>query len=329
MGQNKVPWYEMGKELVQATTSEEAMVEGGLDFEVEKIQSYMPSKERATEQGTFSEEETEAPLYLGKDVIKGDGSFFTVRADNWVKLGSVGSIYKVVQNTEAFELLDPLIKSGELRLKMAGCLGQKGEKIWVLAEIGDPVLLVPGDELKQYVVLMNSHDGSSAVKILNTPTSEVRGVIHVGDERSISIRHTSSVKERLSKARNILQRSISFYENFVESAEALVAQKLRTIDVEHFIEGLFPAKMVDGVPTFSTRAQNQMKVIRDLYEGEQVQAARGTAWALYNAVSEFVDHHRSPTDNEPQKYRRLQSVSIGSGAEMKKAAFKTLVKKSV
>jgi phage/plasmid-like protein (TIGR03299 family) len=322
---NKVPWYEMGEDVQDAVTMQDAMELGGLDFEVEKIQAYIPSRKIAQD-GKLGDDAF--PLFSSDDIVHVPGAFVNRRVDNGVPLGTVGSRYRVVQNTEAFELFDPLLSTGELSLKMAGCLGQHGEKIWVLAEVGDPVLLVPGDELKRYVVLLNSHDGSTAVKILNTPTSEVRGVIHVGGDRSLSIRHTSSVGDRLVKARKIVQRSLQFYENFTEAAKGLVAKRLQTIDVDRFIESLFPAKMEDGVPTFSTRARNQMQVIRDLYNGEQVAAARGTAWALYNAITEFVDHHRNPTDTTKQKYRRLQSVSVGSGAEMKKKAFKALVKKS-
>ena len=211
---NRVPWYAMGEDVHEAMTMEKAMEEGKLDFDVEKVQSYIPTRERTDEEGNLIN--GSLPLYLDTDIMKVEGAFATRRVDNGKPLGSVGARYKVVQNTEAFELFNPLVRSGELRLKMAGCLGMNGEKIWVLAEVGDPVLLVPGDELKQYIVLLNSHDGSTAVKILNTPTSETRGVIHIGDERALSIRHTASVGERLVRARKIIQRSLSFYENFTE-----------------------------------------------------------------------------------------------------------------
>ena len=321
---NTQPWYEVGEDIRTALTMEEAMKQGFLDFEVQKVQVFIPEKDNTDEDGKPRFKEV---TNIADGMQEVPGAFATRRLDTGIALGVVGSKYRVVQNTDAFALFNPLLEDGSLRLDMAGCLGQNGEKIWVLAEVGDPVLLVEGDELKKYILLLNSHDGSTSLRVLNTPVSVERGTTQMADsEHSLAIRHTQSAQDRLNQARHIVARSLAFYENFVDAAHELIAKKLRKIDVDKFIESMFPAKLEDGEIVFSTRALNQMQVIRDLYEGEEIVATRGTAWALYNAVTEFVDHHRTPSDSEAQKYRRLQSISIGSGAEMKKKAFNNLIK---
>lgn len=326
METNRLPWYELGEDVKTALTMEEAMKQGNLDFEVQKVQVSIPSAENTSEDGTI--EDVTVPISGG--MMEVDGAFATRRIDTGHPLGIVGSRYSVIQNTEAFGLFDPLLTDGSLRLDVAGCLGEHGEKIWVLAEVGDPVLLVEGDELKRYVLLLNSHDGSTALRILNTAISTVRATTQIevaGAERALSIRHTQSASDRLDKARDIVSRSLEYYENYIESARALIAKQLTAVDVKQFVESFFTAKVIDGKPVFSTRALNQMKIIEQIFADEPVTATKGTAWALYNALAEFVDHHRSPTGTKAQKYRRLSVISVGTGADMKKKAFRSLLKK--
>lgn len=335
MSENKQPWYEIGRSVREATSMEKAMIDGGLDFEVQKTQVYMPTVPSTEEGGGASigaELKVLSPVsgdsYIEEGMVPVLSAFATRRVDTGFPLGVVGGRYEVIQNVHAFNLFDPLVADGSLRLDVAGCLGEHGEKIWVLAEIGDPVLLVEGDELKRYVLLLNSHDGTTALRVINTPLSTARGTTHTANvkDHSLVIRHTQSAGDRLSKARNIIARSLTFYENYVEAAHSLIVKHLSALDVKRFIESFFTAKIIDGQPVFSTRSLNQMAIIKQLFEGEEVTSVRGTAWSLYNALVDFVDNHRNPTGNMAQKHRRLTSISIGSGADMKQRAFSILSK---
>lgn len=325
MTENRLPWYEMGMSVQDAKTMEEVMRIGELDYEVQKTQSFVPVLDNTDESGDLME--IPKLSFIENGMRKVPGAFITRRIDTGAPFGMVGSKYQVVQNTDAYILFDPLIADGSIRVISAGRLDEHGAKIWVLAEVGDPVLLVEGDELKRYVILFNAHDGSSAFKLINAPSSTERGTVPMApsSEHSLSIRHTASAQDRLNKARDIVSQSLKFYENFVESAQHLISRKLMDMDVTSFIESMFVAKIIDGKPVYSTRAMNQMVLIRQIYNDENISATRGTAWSLYNAVVEFVDHHRSPTDTVKQKYDRLKSLSVGSGSDMKKQAFKTLL----
>lgn len=63
-----------------------------------------------------------------------------------------------------------------------------------------------------------------------------------------------------------------------------------------------------------------LKKVQALYDGAgrgaELTAAKGTAWGLLNAVTEFVDHERRARSQE----YRLDSAWFGQGASLKQRA---------
>jgi phage/plasmid-like protein (TIGR03299 family) len=98
------------------------------------------------------------------------GFFATVRQDTREVLGIVGERYRIVQNHEAFAFIDQLLGSS-IHFETAGSL-HGGRRVWVLATLPDHVE-VGGDDVRPYVLLMNSHDGSTAVVAATTPVRVV------------------------------------------------------------------------------------------------------------------------------------------------------------
>ena len=81
-------------------------------------------------------------------------------------LGIVSDRYKVVQNEDAFRFTDDLLGEG-VSYETAGSL-QGGRKVWMLAKMPHRYIIA-GDEIAPYLVVMNSHDGSSGIKVAMTP----------------------------------------------------------------------------------------------------------------------------------------------------------------
>jgi hypothetical protein len=73
----------------------------------------------------------------------------------------------------------------------------------------------------------------------------------------------------------------------------------------------------DGLGLTNERA---LKKVQALYEGAgrgaELASAKGTAWGLLNAVTEFVDHERRARSQE----YRLDSAWFGQGATLKQRA---------
>ena len=81
-------------------------------------------------------------------------------------MGIVSDRYKVVQNQDAFQFTDELLGEG-VTYETAGSL-QIGREFWMLARMPQQYIIA-GDEIAPYLVIMNSHDGGSGVKVAMTP----------------------------------------------------------------------------------------------------------------------------------------------------------------
>ena len=325
--QGKNIWHEMGKSIKDAETMEEAIEMSGLDYNVAKAKVHIPTVENTGELGEVLTESAE----ISEGMQPVPGAFATRREDTGAPLGVVGSQYTIIQNKYAFQLFDPLLRSGDLELDHAGLMAQAGERIWLLARVGDPIFLTSEDSLEQYITLLNSHDGSMALRVINTPVRVSSGATAIaalkkgGTSNTMSIRHTTNAKKRLMLAQDIIKGSLYYYSCFAEAAGEMIKKSFRYNDVEKILSSLFPCKFDGDTPVYSARALNQMQTIRDIFDEEPLQTVRGSAWSLYGAITEFVDYHRSPSNTDSQKYRRLQSISDGSGAELKKKAFKEIM----
>ncbi|MGH2856159.1 MAG: DUF932 domain-containing protein [Solirubrobacteraceae bacterium] len=75
-----------------------------------------------------------------------------------------------MQNVDAFRFVDQLLGSS-LHFETAGSL-HGGRRVWVLATLPDHIR-VGGDDVRPYLLLMNSHDGSTSILAATTPVRTV------------------------------------------------------------------------------------------------------------------------------------------------------------
>lgn len=253
------------------------------------------------------------------------GKFYTVRQDTDEVLGIVGQDYKVLQNSAAFEMLDAITmdKNGP-KYETAGVLWG-GRRVWALARVPEYLEVVPGDTLAQYLLITNSHDGSSAVRIMETPVRVVcantLSMATRGNGKSTKLRHSGNLLTKVSDVQDALKIVRTDFLETLEQYRALAADRPDAEEVECVLRTLFP-------DTKSDRATLQRSRVRNLWDegiGNSLPDLAGTAWALYNGVTELVDHHA----NEGSKRAdaddmRLNSIWFGSGATFKQTALDTI-----
>lgn len=265
----EVPWHGLGKIIQDAVTSESAIKEAGLDWEVTQIPLYYMHNQKLNE----------AENYVAN-----------VRSDTGTALGVVTSKYRVVQNSEAFAFTDMLL-GYDVYYETAGALNG-GKMVWLLAKM--PSIYMVGDVVDPYLVFTNAHDGKSAIRAAITPIRVVcNNTLNLAlskASRSWSIRHMGDIKSKIHEAQNTLGLANQYMLNLGKTADDLVSQKINKAYVDKTVEFLFP---IDDDDT-KRRKQNQEEAREDivwrLENAPDIANFRDTKWGLINAITDSSAH---------------------------------------
>jgi phage/plasmid-like protein (TIGR03299 family) len=260
---------------------------------------------------------TKTPIYLPSGQVI-PGNFANVRSDNGRPLGIVGNRYQIIQNQHGLDLFDACAAKGAIEYGKAGTF-KGGAIVWLQAKLPNS-LDIAGDEVGRYLLLANTHDGSGTLRILITPIRiACRNTLTMAlrAANGITIRHTFAAQSKVQEAINIIEHANRFYDEFGVAARTLHRRQMTTGAMRDYAEKVFP--IVGEALRPSARLEGTRDRVIDLFEtGQGHFAIRGTAWAAYNAVAEYVDHHRATRGVEAN---RLESAWLGSGAEVKRRAF--------
>ena len=293
------PWHRLGTRLDHPATAAEAIEIAGLDYPVEK----RPLK----------------TVLKGRKAIDVPNHYATVRTDETnAVLSVVGSRYEVIPNVSAFSFFDGLVDRSEAIYHTAGVLGS-GERCWILAKLPGYVRVGKNDLLDKFVLLVNSHDGSTptlarltSVRVVcqNTLASALSG-----SEQSISIRHTANAAQKLEHAHKLLGLYNSLYAQLDFIFNRMALAKITNKQLLDYVKKLVPD---NEDADSSTRTANIRNAILQLHEcGKGAETARGTLWGAMNAVAEYTDHVQS--SQNPQK--ALKSLWFASSERLKQRAF--------
>ena len=290
------PWHHLGTELVYPATAREAIIEGGLNYTVVK----KPLSE------------------LVKLNHPGDltNRWATVRTDTGDVLGIVGEDYEPIQNIDAFGFFDHLVGANESIYETSGAVG-RGERIWILAKLPGYIRVRGKDLVSKYLLLSNSHDGSSLVQMKLTP---IRVVCNntlsaaLKGEGEVNIRHTVNAGEDAEQALALLGLSNSLYERINVTFNRMWLTKITDKELQNYVEKLLPdLEGEDKAKSLAIR-----NACLELYQsGQGSHLSRGTLWGAFNCVTEYTDHamEDSPT-------RRLESIWSGRGERLNRRAFR-------
>lgn len=303
MYSGNVPWHGLGTRLAQPATAAEAIAAAGLNFctELKPLQTAdgLPVPQRQA----------------------------VIRSDSGGLLGVVGRSYVPVQNQQAFEFLDAIVADGGLRYHTAGALGH-GERVWMLAKLPDHIRVNRTDDIaEKFLLLSNSHDGTSALRVHFTPVRVVCSntlaiAAQSGRGQGVSIIHRGDLRAKVRQAREVLGLAHRFYETIEPQINRLASHSPQVQQLAAYFQQVYP----DSPNGPSARTTNVRQELLRLFEqgrGHDLPGIRHTTWAAFNAVTEFVDHHRATRGRSPQERasHRLESAWFGSGAKLKERAW--------
>jgi phage/plasmid-like protein (TIGR03299 family) len=293
----QVPWHGLGAVLDRPpATIADAIELSGLGWQVKREPIAVDRGDAATADDWWEPRCEEIPGY-----------YANVRQDTRQVLGIVGERYRIVQNHEAFEFVDQLLGSS-LHFETAGSLGG-GRQVWVLATLPGHIE-VGGDPVRSYILLMNSHDGSTAVIAASTPVRVVcQNTLNWGLARArqrYSIRHTEKIREHVHQARSVLELSIDYYKQFKQTGDQLAGQRFTETQLRRVLDELYPSGTGDAASDRVRASREQTKQrIADLFAHRDTQGnAPGSKWAAVNAIIEHADWIR-PVNARSERFARV------------------------
>ena len=297
------PWHGLGTKLDNPVTSEKAIIAAGLNWTVRKD-----------------------PVYrnLNNDFEPIPRLAAITRDDNNV-LGVVSDRYSPVQNIGAFDFFDAVVGEKLAMYHTAGALG-KGEKIWLLAKIPDDLIIGRSDAVEKYLLLSNSHDGTSKIRMLMTPVRVVCNntlsiALSKGAGEGVAITHVGDIKTKIEEAKRALGIAIKFYDDFASVAGVMYKKFLNKASINHYINSILPNPNADDNPTaYSTVVNRRLDILERIESPtNKSEGQSGTIWGAYNATVEHIDHRQDRRFRTQSN--RMKSLIWGPDAALKRTAW--------
>lgn len=230
-------------------------------------------------------------------------------------LGVVGAGYTPIQNEAHAALLDSVVDESGARFETAGSL-RGGRSVFLSMKLPTTMQVGGIDPVDLYLIALNSHDGTSAFRLMVAPVRVVcantQALAIRRAQSTFSIRHTSGAHGHIAQARAALGLTFKYAEAFQAEADRLIAQSITDDQFSDIIGKLWDAPTSTSARS-RTISENRTGTLRQLFRASETnEAIRGTRWAAYQAVTEYTDHFAPIGDKGNPTLARAERVA-GSG----------------
>ncbi len=312
----QTPWHGLGESILAQDTVDDIRLKAGLDYDVVKT----PVKYQRNvidiqhgSQTTISEQSNDhCVLY---------------RSDSGGALSVVSPKYQVVQPRQVIEFYRDLTEKYGFQLEVVGAL-KGGRKVWALANTGDAFQLRDRDEVKGYLLLATSYDGSMATQARFTSVRVVcNNTLTLADSQGraeVSVPHSTAFDADKVK----LELKIGdAWAQFEEQAKLMTTRVIGPEETMKFLlEVYYGLDSKDKIQEFQGDEKNNKsaeKFITRMQQalfnspGAHLASAKGTLWGVLNAVTHDVDFSLPSRTADT----RLDKSWFGTGAAIKQKAW--------
>jgi len=306
----KSAWHTLGTVVDDEMTDDQLLKAAGLDWRVESEPIF---QKRLTLEGDTYEEV--------------DGSRLLVRGDTGKRISVVSDQYVPFQNREMVELMRDITGDTDLIWETAGALGDRAQSVWCLARCPELDIALGDDITKSYMLISNGHGNKRALQVMptavrvvcantlswaeggrakaserngNTAALEINGTGIRALRSGFAIRHSSSIHETAALVAESYQ-GLLLNHGFTKGAFEAMAAKPMPLGEARGWWGAFFESREKVLPADADQAQvdrrdnaraKRLGTLTKLWRSEtcQTDAASGTVWGAYNALTEYVDH---------------------------------------
>lgn len=293
-GGNMPAWHGLGTVIPEhVVTSEQAIKLAGLDWTV--------TKEQLEHRGH--------PI-PGKFVtVRNTGKVQGMGVDQaHVPLGIVGTKFQPLQNPDAFAIGDQIVQSSGAHWHTAMSLAD-GRRVAMLLDLGQYNIGAEGEDIGQYLLVTNNHDGTAALRAAIT---DIRVVCQntltwalQGAQRVMSIRHTGDMQQKAHEAAHLLGLAQQRRVELGDEAKQLLGQPFTTPDFKRMIEVLVPIEEDASDRSVSIAQAKREKLYTGYKMSDNIDNIRGTRWGALQSVVETYDHVLTSRDNPERRFTQI------------------------
>jgi len=300
--QGETPWHKIGT-AVNSMNVEDALNLTSLHMDVEK----MPM---------FLQDGTAVPRRVA--IRRTDGRILSV----------VSNDYHVIQYREAMEVLKPACEQFGVVIETAGTLGN-GDRGWVLAKMPESIEPIAGDKIQGYCLISTGHNGWTPYSARLTPVRVVcQNTLNLAlkDTAFTKLVHTPSSEDKLKQVEEMITNMVTALKTSGDTFASLAAKKMNKQAMSNYIARcLGSVRLEDMQPVQAARHSRILELATST--GKGIEFAPNTAWAAFNAITEYVDHVR-PTEVKAAKTLLSANTSavFGANAKVKAKALQLAVK---
>lgn len=282
----KAAWHGLGVVIQHDMSPTEAMAISGLNWTVSKTSS----------------------VYAGD--AESDDYNAIIRDDNNTILSIQSPDYKVIQNSEVFDMAYNL----GANIKVESALSMNGgRRLVVLCNTGTMDGANGNDQIEKYMAFINSHDGTLAHSVMPTSIrivcqNTLSMAMASGAKKAFRITHTGDIK----KKQQAMADALKFYQQtgklFEDKVSALVKKELTKADIQKFwmdVWGMLESPIVVN-PQTEDEYTNYLKATTTIAKWSETfdserQSLNSTAnlWLVANAVTKELQHRVPARGKKP------------------------------
>ena len=306
-------WHNLGTITAEAQTAQQALEIAQLNWEVEFAPIYA---QVLTNDGVQQVEVPNRRATVRNHAKKGVGV-----------LGVVGNRYTILQNKEAFDFCNAIVDESGAHFETAGSLNN-GASVFLTMKLPNDLLVGGHDLIENYIMVTNSHDGSSPVTVCVSPIRAVcANTVAMALANAVTtykVRHTTSVNGKVQDAREALAMSWRYIEEFGSQADALMNIEMSNAEFGNYLDRMWKKPVLADAEEASralTLWENRRDEVLDLWTAQTQDGIRNTAWGAYNTVVEYLDWFAPVRGKGSKLEMRSERTLDGSLTNQKNRAF--------
>lgn len=260
-------------------------------------------------------EPIDEPVYRRVPIINADGPAETfeevegrhlrVRSDTNAVLGDVADTLGLVTNDQMWDVAEAVGQIGtDIKIETAGSL-DGGAKVWILMRLVEPIKIKadPHGDTVSFLAFQNAHNGSASfraqavnTRIVCANTSAAADVEAKKHGYEFTFRHTSKVADRIEEAKAAVamwREGVTVWQNAMDH---LATVRITAEQREQFVQAFQPMPNVKDQlisARVRTNVETARQQLRNVLRSETCEGIDLTAFGLYQASLEWMQHERS------------------------------------